>query len=405
MINWVETQSEMTSEQNSIDITILIPTKNEKLTISQFIDWCKEGLSKTGLVGEIIFLDSSTDETPEIAILKGAKVVSVKGEGLGRAYAHGQGLALGKWVILGDADCTYDFKEIGIFIDQLRKGSDFVIGNRFKGEIQKNAMPIHHQYFGTPLTTWFFRSLLGIPVGDIHCGMRAMTRELYRKLEFTEMGWEYSSEMIVCARNCGAKISEVAINFFKEPFGRLSHQKRNGWLTPFRAGLGAIRVTLMFALDRVLIFLGIVLWIGGFVGTVLAYFDWFYNFRNVNFGTFSSLYFTLTSIIGGLIVSLGAIVRSIFRSYDPFLSQLVEFCKKLPFKIAGLALLILQTVTFWQIFNIYTSNQLLKNLMSLERDSIIIIRSNVILCILALLGSVWLVAKVRTYIRYSSSKY
>lgn len=242
----------MLSGGNLVDISVVIPTKNEEITIGQFLDWVKIGAERNKVTYEVILIDNSTDKTPEIAKALGAQVVKVDKPGLGLAYNAAKQFINGNYVFLGDADCTYDFREIASFLESLNKGFDFVIGNRFKGIIEKNAMPKHHQYFGSPLTSLWFKVLLGIPTGDIHCGIRALRKELYIQLPFHEQGWEYASEMIVSARNLGAKIHEIPVRFYKEPPGRISHHKRNGWLTPFKAGWGTLRVTWMFSFDRLL---------------------------------------------------------------------------------------------------------------------------------------------------------
>jgi glycosyltransferase involved in cell wall biosynthesis len=169
-------------------------------------------------------MESSKNRTPQIARSMGAKVISVVEKGLGVAYLNGKEHIRGEYVTLGDADRTYDFRNIAPFIAKLNEGFDLVVGNRFQGTIEKKAMPIHHRYFGFPATSFIFKYSLGIPVGDIHCGMRAFKRDLFLKLPFTELGWEYASEMIVSSRNLGSRICEVPINFLKEPEGRISHQ-------------------------------------------------------------------------------------------------------------------------------------------------------------------------------------
>lgn len=239
-------------------VSVVVPTMNEEITIGKFLAWCTEGFNRAKVSGEIIILDSSTDSTAQIARDYGAKVIEVKQKGLGAAYASGQNHARGEWIIMGDADCTYDFREISLFIEQLSNGFDLVLGNRFKGSIERDAMPIHHQYFGSPATSLIFKTGLGLPTGDIHCGMRAMTNELYRSLPFLEKGWEYATEMIVSARNLGAKITEIPIDFYKEPEGRLSHHRRNSWLSPFRAGWGTLRVTTTYLIDRIFVVPGLI---------------------------------------------------------------------------------------------------------------------------------------------------
>jgi glycosyltransferase involved in cell wall biosynthesis len=295
-----------------IDVTVLIPTKNEEITISSFLDWCQIGFRTANIKGEIVLMDSSTDRTPQIALSKGAKVVNVDEKGLGVAYLKGKNHISGEYVILGDADCTYDFRNIDPFLDKLNQGFELVVGNRFKGDIEKKAMPIHHQYFGSPATSFIFKHTLGIPTGDIHCGMRAITKDLFLRLPFTELGWEYASEMIVSSRNLGARICEVPIDFLKEPEGRISHQKRNGWLTPFKAGWGTLRVTASFSLDRLLFLPGIFLAAAGF--TLNFFMLFLSNSLLVKFGigNLTSSIFMAISLIGILTAGLAGISHLIY---------------------------------------------------------------------------------------------
>ena len=295
-----------------VDVTVLIPTKNEEITISSFLDWCKLGFENANITGEIVLMDSSTDQTPQIALAKGAKVVTVSEKGLGIAYLKGKEHISGKYVILGDADCTYDFRKIQTFITKLNEGFDLVVGNRFRGSIEKRAMPFHHQYFGSPVTSFIFKYSLGIPTGDIHCGMRGLSKELFLKLPFTELGWEYASEMIVSSRNLGAKVCEVPIDFFKEPAGRISHQRRNGWLTPFKAGWGTLRVTASFSLDRLLFFPGVILTILGFALNVLTLSLRGPSLESLGIGNFTSSIFTAISLIGILTAGLAGISHLIY---------------------------------------------------------------------------------------------
>ena len=314
-----------------IDVTVLIPTKNEEITISSFIDWCYLGFKNANVNGEIVLMDSSTDQTPIIARLKGAKVISVTEKGLGIAYLNGKQYISGKYVILGDADCTYDFRYIQPFLDKLNEGFELVVGNRFRGKIEKKAMPIHHQYFGSPITSFIFKHSLGIPTGDIHCGMRGLSRELFIKLPFTELGWEYASEMIVSSRNLGAKICEVPIDFLKEPQGRISHQVRNGWLTPFKAGWGTLRVTASFSLDRLLMLPGAFIATLGLVLNFLLLTLSPETLKGLGFGNLSSSIFMTFSIVGLLIGGLGLMAHLIYypagKAID-FLAgaRIVNFC-------------------------------------------------------------------------------
>jgi len=297
----------------NIDVSIIVPTMNEELSASQFISWCKEGFNKLDLNGEIIFLDSSTDKTPEIARKLGVKVVDVTERGLGNAYRAGKSVPTGKFVILGDADCTYDFRNIAPFILKLDQGFDLVLGNRFKGRIEKGAMPKHHQYFGSPGTSLFFRYALGIPTSDIHCGMRAMTLDLYKSLPFIESGWEYATEMIVSARNLDAKITEIPIEFFKEPEGRLSHHKRSSWLSPFRAGWGTLRVTVTYLVDRLFVVPGGLILAGSSILNLVTTLFQERILETLRVGLLSQSILMFISSIGAFMLTTGLLARFAYR--------------------------------------------------------------------------------------------
>src|SRR5262249_26236304 len=143
------------------EISIVIPALNEDRTIGEFVDWCKEGLCSSNVRGEILIVDSSRDKTAEIALAKGARVLKTPRGGLGRAYIDAIPYIRGKYTILGDADLTYDFRKLEPFVEQFRRGSEYIMGSRFKGSIEKGAMPPLHRYFGTPLTTWILNILYG----------------------------------------------------------------------------------------------------------------------------------------------------------------------------------------------------------------------------------------------------
>ncbi len=154
------------------DISIVIPAMNEAITIAEFVTWCHKGLAKAGVVGEILIVDSSVDETAQLALAGGARVLKVPKRGLGRAYIDAVPYIRGRYVLMGDADCTYDFREISGFVDKFRAGYEFIMGSRFKGYIEPLAMPPLHRYFGTPLTTLILNILYSSNFSDIHCGMR-----------------------------------------------------------------------------------------------------------------------------------------------------------------------------------------------------------------------------------------
>jgi len=247
------------------EVTILVPALNEEISIGRFIDWCQEGINASGAKTEVLIVDSSTDRTPEIALAHGARVLKAPKRGLGRAYIDAIPYVRGRFVIMGDADCTYDFRIIGPFVDALRAGAEFVMGSRFKGRIEPGAMPVLHRYFGTPLTTFILNVMFGSRFSDIHCGMRGITREALERMDLRSQGWEYASEMILRSIHMRLRTAEVPIRFLRDPAGRLSHMKRRGWLEPWRAGWMNLRAMSIYGVDFFLLKPGALLLFVGLV--------------------------------------------------------------------------------------------------------------------------------------------
>ena len=229
------------------EISIVVPALDEELTIGAFVEWCQEGLGAAGRPGEVLIVDSSSDATPRIALEKGARVLRTPRRGLGRAYIDAVPFVRGRYVIMGDCDLTYDFRELRPFVEALESGHDFVMGNRLRGAIEPGAMPALHRYFGTPVTTFALNLIYGTAYGDIHCGMRAMRLETLKRMDLRSQSWEYASEMVLKAARMGARIGEVPIRFYKDREGRLSHHKRSGWLSPWRAGWINLKSMFLFA--------------------------------------------------------------------------------------------------------------------------------------------------------------
>ena len=217
------------------ELSIVVPALNEETTIVEFIAWCKDGLSKSGIVGEILIVDSSTDKTSLLAVEHGARVLKTPRRGLGRAYIDAIPFIRGKYIVMGDADCTYDFRDVGLFVDKMRSGYEFVMGSRWLGSIEAGAMPALHRSIGTPLTTWILNRIYGSNFTDIHCGMRGITKESLNRIGLSSQSWEYASEMVLKSVTMNLKTVEVPVNFYKDRDGRLSHHKRSGWTSPFQA--------------------------------------------------------------------------------------------------------------------------------------------------------------------------
>jgi len=250
------------------EFSIVVPALNEEITIGRFVDWCKEGISRAGIAAEILIVDSSTDRTVEIALAHGARVLKVPRRGLGRAYIDAVAHVRGRYVIMGDADCTYDFRRLEEFVAKFREGYEFIMGSRFAGSIEDGAMPALHRYFGTPVTTMMLNFVYRTRYSDIQCGMRGLTKEAWQRLGMTAQGWEYAPEMIVKARQINLRTAEVPIHFFKDQEGRLSHLKRAGWVTPWRAGWHTLKIILTYGSERVIRPISLFLSILGLAGLV-----------------------------------------------------------------------------------------------------------------------------------------
>ena len=240
-------------------VSIVVPCLNEELVIGEFVDWCFEGLRQAGVSGEVLIVDSSTDRSPEIAEEHGARVLRVPKRGLGQAYLDAIPHVRGNYVIMGDADLTYDFRDISGFIAKLDKGYEFVMGTRMKGSIERGAMPRLHRYFGTPLTTMILNRIYHSKYSDIHCGMRAMSLEGLKRIDIQSTSWEYASEMVLKAALLKLRTTEIPINFYRDREGRESHHKRSGWLSPWLAGWINLKVMFLFAPDFFLFWPGVII--------------------------------------------------------------------------------------------------------------------------------------------------
>ncbi len=255
-------------EKTSVELSIVVPALNERITVTEFVEWCKAGIAQAGVSAQILIVDSSTDETPQLALAAGAEVLRVPKRGLGRAYIDAIPFIRGQWIVMGDADLTYDFRELAPFVAEFKKGAEYVMGSRFSGSIEDGAMPGLHRYFGTPLTTWILNRIYHSRYSDIHCGMRGLTREALAKIDLKSQSWEYASEMVLKAARLGLRIAEVPVKFYKDREGRLSHHRRMGWLSPWIAGWINLKVMLVYTPDSFLLKPGFVL---AFFGLLLSF--------------------------------------------------------------------------------------------------------------------------------------
>lgn len=243
-------------------VTIVFPCRNEERTVAECVREGWKALAAAGVSGEVLVVDNgSEDSSAAVARKAGARVVSCATPGYGAALDHGVGRARGCQVLMLDADGSYDPKSLADFLCRLQEGYDLVIGNRFRGGIEKGAMPWKNQYLGNPVLSLLGRLMFGVPVGDFHCGIRAFRRESIRGLGLQSFGMEYASEMIVRAGLAGLRIAEVPVILRRDRRGRSSH------LRPWRDGWRHLRFLLLFSPRWLFLIPGFVLIL---VGLVLA---------------------------------------------------------------------------------------------------------------------------------------
>jgi glycosyltransferase involved in cell wall biosynthesis len=279
------------------EVTILVPAVNEQITVEDFVSWCHQGLRDAGVRGEILIVDSSDDATPQLALQGGARVLHTPRRGLGRAYIDSVPYVRGQYIVMGDADCTYDFRKLAPFVEAMRDGTEYAMGSRWKGSIEPGAMPPLHQYFGTPFTTWILNRLYGSHFSDIHCGMRGITRDALVRMGLVSQSWEYASEMVLKSVRMELRTTEVPVTFLKDQEGRLSHHKRSGWFSPFAAAWINLRAMFIHGAEFFLFKPGIVLFALGLLMTLPL------SFSNITIGAVTfSLY---TMLIGVALAVIG----------------------------------------------------------------------------------------------------
>ena len=200
----------LVQQTQTIEVSVVMPCLNEAETLETCIVKALRAMQQANIAGEVVVADNgSTDGSVAIAERSGAKVVNVRAKGYGNALMGGIAVAMGKYVVMGDADDSYDFGHIPRFVEQLRKGSDLVMGNRFRGGIQRDAMPPLHRYFGNPALSWLGRLFFRSPVGDFYCGLRGFRKDAYERMALRTTGMEFATEMVVKSTLLDLRIAEV----------------------------------------------------------------------------------------------------------------------------------------------------------------------------------------------------
>jgi glycosyltransferase involved in cell wall biosynthesis len=249
-----------------VELTVVMPCLNEAETVATCVRKAMGFLAESGISGEVVVADNgSTDGSQRLAEAEGARVVPVSEKGYGNALLGGIEAAHGKYIIMGDADDSYDFTNLMPYVEELRKGADLVMGNRFAGGIAPGAMPPLHKYLGNPVLSFVGRLFFRSKIGDFHCGLRGFNRDSVRALNLQATGMEFASEMVVKAALAGQHVTEVPTTLAKDGRSRPPH------LHTWRDGWRHLRFLLLFS-PRWLFFLpGLFLLVAGLViGGIVA---------------------------------------------------------------------------------------------------------------------------------------
>lgn len=317
------------------ELSIVIPALNEQITIEQFIAWCKEGIAEAGVATEILIIDSGDDRTAELALALGARVLKTPRRGLGRAYIDAMPFVRGKYLILGDCDCTYDFRSLRPFVEQFQAGKQFIMGSRFAGSIEPGSMPFLHR-LGTPATTWILNRVYSSKFTDIHCGMRGVTKDAFLRMNIQSQSWEYASEMIVKAVRLELDIAEIPVHFYKDPEGRFSHHKREGWTSPWKAAWINLRAMFVYGADFFLYRPGLALLIVGLLLTVPLAFGPI-TVGPVEFSLYWLLIGVTLAIVGMESFFLGCLARVVYDQTGISTKRLTERFRYTRTTIASMA--------------------------------------------------------------------
>jgi len=253
------------SKSASVEVSIVMPCLNEAATLAACIEQIQAMFADHGISGEIVVADNGSDDGSQaLAERLGARVVSVSRRGYGSALMGGIDAAVGKFVVMADSDCSYDFGHVPRLLRELRAGNDLVMGNRFLGGIRPGAMRALHKYLGNPVLTGIGRLLFKSPCGDFHCGLRGFTKEAYRRMGLRTTGMEFASEMVVKATLFKMRIAEVPTTLSPDGRNRAPH------LRSWHDGWRHLRFLLLYSPRWLFLYPGIWLMIlGGGVGLIL----------------------------------------------------------------------------------------------------------------------------------------
>ena len=292
-------------DAGEIELTILMPCLNEAETLGICITKAQDYLARSKVHGEVLVADNgSTDGSVKIAEGTLARVMHVPIRGYGSALRHGIEAARGRFVVMGDADDSYDFSNLDAFVAKLRAGNDLVMGNRFRGGIAKGAMPPLHRYFGNPALSWIGRVLFSTNVGDFYCGLRAFRKDAIRSLGLVSSGMEFALEMVIRSGIAGLKITEVPTTL--SPDGR----SRSPHLRTWNDGWRSLRLFLLFSPRWLFLYPGLTLLSVGLGMALLLQLGPLSMAPNLKLDLHTLLVCCMATIVGLQSLSFAVIARS-----------------------------------------------------------------------------------------------
>lgn len=323
-----------------LELTILMPCLNEAETLAVCIAKAQAFLRQAQIAGEVLIADNgSTDNSQHIAEAGGARVIDVPMRGYGAALRAGIAAARGRYIVMGDADDSYDFARLDAFLERLRAGDDLVMGNRFRGGIEAGAMPFLHRYLGNPILSWLGRLFFHTPLRDFHCGMRGFSRDPIAKLDLRTTGMEFASEMVVRATIVGLKISEVPTTLSKDGRSRPPH------LRTWRDGWRHLKFLLLYSPRWLFFYPGVLLVAAGTVLSSILLFGQF-SIGGIGFDIRTMLVACTCLIVGIQCICFAAIARSFAKDMNLLppserYGRMLEACTLEFFVFGGSAILML----------------------------------------------------------------
>jgi glycosyltransferase involved in cell wall biosynthesis len=292
------------SKTATVDVSVVIPCLNEANSVSLCIDKARRAFESSGLRGEVVVADNgSTDGSIRISEEHGARVVNVPQRGYGAALRAGIAAACGEFIVMGDADDSYDFSAVPQFVAKWREGYNVVMGNRFAGGVQPGAMPWHHKYIGNPGLTALLNLFFRTGIRDSHCGMRGFSKAIYQQMDLRSTGMEFASEFIIKAAQLGANITEIPITLWPDKRGRAPH------LRSFRDGWRHLRFMLLYAPNWLFLLPGMLLMA---VGLALVF--WLlpgerHLTRHIIVDVHSMIFGMMFTLMGAQIISVGLFAK------------------------------------------------------------------------------------------------